>query len=421
MGRRAEFERFQQEPELLARVLFGDVQQPEHLRLDLGTVNADAAAADLGAVQHNIIGPGSDLERVGFHELQVFFPGRGKGMVHGVVALLLGIPLHQREVRDPEEIELILVNELQPLAQEQPQIAQCFRHDLRAVGNEHHEVARFCVEPARNLLHLAVLEELYDRRFKAGIGHLDPGQSLCPEELCLVREVVHLFARKACHLRRCEAPHLAAQFHCLEEDLKVGGLCNVRDVFQFESETGVGFVRSKAVHGLVVGKPREGALQFNALDRFKDHGQQLLHERDDVVLLHKGQLKIDLGELGLAVRAEVLVAEALHDLVVTLEPGDHQDLFKKLRRLRQRVEHAGIDPARDQIVPRALGRALGQKGRLDIDEPMVVEEAPHGLGDGVAQHQHLLEAGPPKVQVAVFEPEALGHIGFVLDHERQGF
>ena len=86
----------------------------------------------------------------------------------------------------------------------------------------------------------------------------------------------------------------------------------------------------------------------------------------------------------------------------------------------QREEHAGVHPARNQIVPGAFGRALGQKRRFDIDETVVVEEAPHGLGDRVARDQHLLEARPPEVEVAVLEPEALGHVGLVLDHERQG-
>ena len=115
------------------------------------------------------------------------------------------------------------------------------------------------------------------------------------------------------------------------------------------------------------------------LTALKTSAKKLLHERDDIVLLDKGHLQVDLGELGLTVRAQVLVAEALHDLVVALEPGHHQDLLEELRRLRQREEHAGIDPARDQVVARAFGRALGQKGRLDVDEPVVVEEAPHGL------------------------------------------
>ena len=228
------------------------------MRLDLGAVDADAAAADLGAVQHDVIGLGPDLERIGLHELQVLVPGRGKGMVHGVVALLLGVPLHQREVRDPEEVELALVDQVQPLAHEQPQIAQRLGHDLRAVGDEHHEVAGFCREPLGNRLDLAVLEELCDRRFEAGVGHLDPGQSLCAEDLCLVREVVHLFARKARHARRGETLHLAAQFHGLEEDLEVRRLRDVRNVLQLEPETRVRLVRAVAVHGLVVGEAREG-------------------------------------------------------------------------------------------------------------------------------------------------------------------
>ena len=51
-------------------------------------------------------------------------------------------------------------------------------------------------------------------------------------------------------------------------------------------------------------------------------------------------LDVDLGELGLAVGAQVLVAEAARDLVVALDAADHEQLLEELRRLRQRVELA---------------------------------------------------------------------------------
>ena len=54
--------------------------------------------------------------------------------------------------------------------------------------------------------------------------------------------------------------------------------------------------------------------------------------------LDEGGLDVDLGELRLAVGAQVLVAEAAGDLEVFLEAGDHQELLVLLRRLRQGVE-----------------------------------------------------------------------------------
>ena len=66
----------------------------------------------------------------------------------------------------------------------------------------------------------------------------------------------------------------------------------------------------------------------------------VFHHRQDVFLVDERHLDVDLRELGLAVGAQVLVAEAAGDLVVALDAADHQQLLEELRRLRQRVELA---------------------------------------------------------------------------------
>ena len=53
---------------------------------------------------------------------------------------------------------------------------------------------------------------------------------------------------------------------------------------------------------------------------------------------HEAHLDVELGELRLAIAAQVLVAEAARDLEVAVVAGDHQQLLELLRRLRQRVE-----------------------------------------------------------------------------------
>jgi hypothetical protein len=93
----------------------------------------------------------------------------------------------------------------------------------------------------------------------------------------------------------------------------------------------------------------------------------------DVLLAHEGDLDVELGEFGLAVGAQVLVAEAARDLVVAVHARHHQDLLEQLRRLRQRVELARVDAARHQIVARAFRRGLGQDRRLDVLEVLGVE------------------------------------------------
>ena len=63
-----------------------------------------------------------------------------------------------------------------------------------------------------------------------------------------------------------------------------------------------------------------------------------------VVLVDEAHLEVELGELGLAVAAQVLVAVAAGDLEVAVDAGDHQQLLELLRALRQGVDVARLEP-----------------------------------------------------------------------------
>ena len=80
-------------------------------------------------------------------------------------------------------------------------------------------------------------------------------------------------------------------------------------------------------------------------------------KRHHRVLVDEAHLEVELGELRLAVAAEVLVAEAAGDLEVAVDAGDHQELLELLRALRQGVDGARLEPRRDDEVAGALGRA----------------------------------------------------------------
>ena len=87
-------------------------------------------------------------------------------------------------------------------------------------------------------------------------------------------------------------------------------------------------------------------------------------------------LDVELRELGLAVGAQVLVAEAAGDLEVAVEAGDHQELLVELRRLRQRVERARVRPRLGTRKSRApSGVDFAEDRRLDLPEAAVVEVA----------------------------------------------
>ena len=121
---------------------------------------------------------------------------------------------------------------------------------------------------------------------------------------------------------------------------------------------------------LVVGEPPHRQLELRAADPLEDVGEQPLVDLDHVVDADEGHLDVELGEVGLAVGAQVLVPEAAGDLVVALEAGDHQQLLEELRRLRQRVEGALLEAAGDEEVARALGGRAGEDRRLDVEEAL---------------------------------------------------
>ena len=117
---------------------------------------------------------------------------------------------------------------------------------------------------------------------------------------------------------------------------------------------GIGMSTPAAANGL----PQDALDQVLELGRLDERG-----------------LDVELGELGLAVGAQVLVAEAADDLVVALEAADHQELLEELGALGQRVPGAALQAARHQEVARALGRRAGEHRRLDLEEALGVEHA----------------------------------------------
>ena len=170
--------------------------------------------------------------------------------------------------------------------------------------------------------------------------------------------------------------------------------------------------------GVVEPGQREG--QGLAGELLRQGGDEVLHRADDVLVLDERHLDVELGELGLAVGPEVLVAEASGDLEVAVEPGDHQDLLVELRRLRERVEVGRVDAAGDEEVAGAFGRAPAQDRRLDLEEAEARHRVAHQLRHLVAEDEDLLHRRPTEVEVAILEPEFLVGLAAAVDLEGRG-
>jgi len=83
--------------------------------------------------------------------------------------------------------------------------------------------------------------------------------------------------------------------------------------------------------------------------------------------------------------AQILVAKALHDLEVAVDPANHQNLLEDLWGLRQSVELAMVDAAWHQIVARALGRRASQHRCFHLNESHFVHGLAHFEDNLVAQ------------------------------------
>ena len=131
-------------------------------------------------------------------------------------------------------------------------------------------------------------------------------------------------------------------------------------------------------------------------------------QREDLRLADEGHLEVDLGVLGLAVGAQVLVAEAAGDLEVAVDAGHHEDLLEQLRATAAgRRTAPGADATGHEVVARALRRRLDQHRRLDLEEARRVEVRRGSLAARWRSAQVVVHAGAAQVEVAVLEAQRL--------------
>src|SRR5262249_39002062 len=154
----------------------------------------------------------------------------------------------------------------------------------------------------------------------------------------------------------------------VREDAELRATCLLGRLLDFEPEAEIGAVDAEAERRFVVRHARERRAQLDADALPPDALANALDEREDELASGERHLDVELRQLLQAVRARILVAEATRDLVVALEARDDKELLCDLRRLRQRVELARLQPRGHDEVARALGRGLPEHRGLDVDE-----------------------------------------------------
>ena len=126
--------------------------------------------------------------------------------------------------------------------------------------------------------------------------------------------------------------------------------------------------------------------------------QHRLDRVEHIVLRDKAHFEIELIEFARrTVGARVFIAEAWRDLEIAVETRNHQQLFEHLRRLRQRVEFAGMDAAGNQIVARAFRARRSQDRRLELGKSLINHPTAHARNYIRAQHDVAVQTLPPQI------------------------
>ena len=160
----------------------------------------------------------------------------------------------------------------------------------------------------------------------------------------------------------------------------------------------VRLVRPVFAHRFRIGdaRPGRGRDRLAACELLERASYDRLHRVENVLLLNEAHLYIKLVELTRqAVGAGVFVAKAGGNLEIAVEARHHQKLLVLLRRLRQCVELAGMQPRRHQEIARAFGTRGGQDWRLELEEPLPFHSSSKRINDLTTQHDVLVKLVAP--------------------------
>ena len=316
-------------------------------------------------------------------------------------------------IHDPDERPRLLVDQTLSPSDLDACRAEQRPLRLRRTRGEEDTVARVCSDVRGQAVALGVGEVLRDgpaQRAVLADEHVRQAFRAALLGPLLPRvELPARLARPTRHDDRTDVGRLEHPERCVGEELGALG--------DLEAEAQIGLVRAESAHRLGVGQLRDRGRDVVA-DELPQRDEDVLGQQDHVLLAHEAHLDVELGELGLAVGAEVLVAVAARDLEVPLDARDHQQLLEQLRALRQRVERAGLQPGGHQEVARALRCRPGQCRRLHLDEAVAGEHVARGGVHLRPQPDRVPRRLAAQVEVTVLEPGLLAGLVVELEWQR---
>ena len=330
VGRGAEGEGFEHVAEAAFHDVGGDFQHVfKDVLLHLRIVDTNGAAAEFDAVEDDVVVLAADFFRRGGKQGFVLLDGRGEGVVGGEEAFLVFVPEHEGKLNDPEEVELIGGNvDFAALLEQAGGFEADAAKDGAGLrprgGGEEDDVAVLDVEFFLKRGFFLLGEKFQDGGFPFAVFRFDEGESLGAESLGDGFQIGQLpLGDVGEPLGVDGADDTARGAGDGVENLELGLFEQFGKVGDFDGEARVGLVHAVAVHGLLEGHAGEGGGDVDAEYFLPGALEHFFDERIHVLAVDEGHFQIDLGELQLAVGAQVLVAEAAGELVVLFHTRHH--------------------------------------------------------------------------------------------------
>ena len=124
MGRRAKAQGLQEKPEFRFRLFRTDAKEPQDLLLQTHLMDADASPSHLYPVQDQIVGLGSDPQRLFRQQAEILLQRRGEWVMHGYTPLFFRVVFQERKIDHPDQRIILLRDQPELLSEMETKVRE---------------------------------------------------------------------------------------------------------------------------------------------------------------------------------------------------------------------------------------------------------------------------------------------------------